>query len=120
MADLATPPSRISITRMRMGRSGGGSVVMRKMRPGLIELCTSVVSLVGTTHQSPTPIQGDEKLATPEIKELLLEAGPFARLSAMEQRTKLVKYFTSWFSPDFKVDTINNMGVTTLLILPYL
>jgi hypothetical protein len=48
-------------------------------------------------------------MATQEIKELLLEAGPFARLSATEQRTRLVTYYQSWFRSDFKIDTVNNI-----------
>jgi len=48
-------------------------------------------------------------LATQAIKDLLLEAGPFARLSAMEQRTRLVMYYQPWFLGDFKIDTVNNI-----------
>ena len=48
-------------------------------------------------------------MATQAIKDLLLEAGPFARLSAMEQRTRLVMYYQPWFLGDFKIDTVNNI-----------
>jgi len=55
-------------------------------------------------------------LATQEIKDLLLEAGPFARLSAMEQQFRLVRYYQPWFAPGWKPDTINNIRATQRLV----
>ena len=55
-------------------------------------------------------------MATQEIKDLLLEAGPFARLSASEQRTRLVKIYEPWFTPGWKPDTVNNIRCTQRLI----
>ena len=54
-------------------------------------------------------------MATQEIKDLLLEAGPFARLSASEQRTKLVIYYQSWFLSDYRIDTVNNIRASQRL-----
>ena len=54
-------------------------------------------------------------MATQAIKDLLLEAGPFARLSAMEQRTRLVIYYQSWFLSDYRIDTVNNIRATQRL-----
>ena len=54
-------------------------------------------------------------MATQEIKDLLLEAGPFARLSATEQRTKLVIYYQSWFLSDYRIDTVNNIRASQRL-----
>ena len=54
-------------------------------------------------------------MATQEIKDLLLEAGPFARLSATEQRTRLVTYYQSWFLSDYRIDTVNNIRATQRL-----
>lgn len=55
-------------------------------------------------------------MATQEIKDLLLEAGPFARLSAMEQRSRLVRYYQPWFAPGWKPDTVNNIRATQRLV----
>ena len=55
-------------------------------------------------------------MATQEIKDLLLEAGPFARLSATEQRTRLVRYYEPWFTPGWKPDTVNNIRCTQRLV----
>ena len=55
-------------------------------------------------------------MATQEIKDLLLEAGPFARLSASEQRTRLVRYYEPWFTPGWKPDTVNNIRCTQRLV----
>jgi hypothetical protein len=62
--------------------------------------------------------QADENstMATQEIKDLLLEAGPFARLSATEQRTRLVKYYEPWFTVGWKPDTVNNIRCTQRLV----
>ena len=54
-------------------------------------------------------------MATQEIKDLLLDAGPFARLSATEQRTKLVIYYQSWFLSDYRIDTVNNIRASQRL-----
>ena len=55
-------------------------------------------------------------MATQEIKDLLLEAGPFARLSATEQRFRLVRYYQPWFSTGWRPDTINNIRATQRLV----
>ena len=55
-------------------------------------------------------------MATQEIKDLLLEAGPFARLSATEQRNRLVRYYQPWFTPGWKPDTVNNIRCTQRLV----
>ena len=54
-------------------------------------------------------------MATQEIKDLLLEAGPFARLGATEQRTRLVTYYQSWFLSDYRIDTVNNIRASQRL-----
>ena len=59
--------------------------------------------------------QADETMATQEIKDLLLEAGPFARLGATEQRTRLVTYYQSWFLSDYRIDTVNNIRASQRL-----
>jgi hypothetical protein len=55
-------------------------------------------------------------LATPEIVDLLMSSGGFARLSASEQRFRLVRYFQPWFSPGWKPDTVNNIRATQRLV----
>ena len=54
-------------------------------------------------------------MASEECVKLLLSAGDFARLSATEQRTKLVIYYQSWFLSDYRIDTVNNIRASQRL-----
>ena len=54
-------------------------------------------------------------MATPEIVDLLLSSGDFARLSTTEQRNRLVTYYQPWFLGEFKIDTVNNIRATQRL-----
>jgi hypothetical protein len=55
-------------------------------------------------------------VATPDIVDLLMTHGAFARLSTSEQRDRLVRYYEPWFTVGWKPDTVNNIRATQRLI----
>jgi hypothetical protein len=102
-----------------MAPFAAGSVAIRRMRLSAIDRDQPVVAPIPDRGHDPALItpqeQADETMATQEIKDLLLEAGPFARLGATEQRTRLVTYYQSWFLSDYRIDTVNNIRATQRL-----
>ena len=54
-------------------------------------------------------------MATPEIVELLMSSGAFARLSTTAQRDRMVRYYEPWFTGDYKIHTIDNIRATQRL-----